>query len=162
MVFTGTKYSFALSTRGSRLVPLPARRSSSRLPYPENCLASHTPSLPGLPLGIQAPITTRATGGSRKRCASSSTRSSSRTPFGARRMGNASLRRSWTNSGACPHYTRVWLRLLILSRSENNIPAMRIGPGKHLKGRKLMGGIITPEEFDHFHEVCTALFPMPV
>lgn len=37
--------------------------------------------------------------------------------------------------------------------SEMNIPAMRIGPGKHLKGRQLMGGIITPEEFDHFHEV---------
>lgn len=37
--------------------------------------------------------------------------------------------------------------------SELNIPAMRIGPGKHLKGRTLMGGIITPEEFDHFHEV---------
>ena len=37
--------------------------------------------------------------------------------------------------------------------SELNIPAMRIGPGKHLKGRKLMGGIVTPEEFDHFHEV---------
>ncbi|PIL36630.1 hypothetical protein GSI_00319 [Ganoderma sinense ZZ0214-1] len=36
---------------------------------------------------------------------------------------------------------------------ENNIPAMRIGPGKHLKGRKLMGGIVTPEEFDHFHEL---------
>lgn len=30
---------------------------------------------------------------------------------------------------------------------------MRIGKGKHLKGRTLMGGIITPEEFDHFHEV---------
>ncbi|KAI0750649.1 acyl-CoA dehydrogenase NM domain-like protein [Daedaleopsis nitida] len=36
---------------------------------------------------------------------------------------------------------------------ELNIPAMRIGPGKHLKGRKLMGGIVTPEEFDHFHEL---------
>ncbi|KAI0723571.1 acyl-CoA dehydrogenase NM domain-like protein [Earliella scabrosa] len=36
---------------------------------------------------------------------------------------------------------------------EMNIPAMRIGPGKHLKGRKLMGGIVTPEEFDHFHEL---------
>ena len=34
-----------------------------------------------------------------------------------------------------------------------NIPAMRIGPGKHLKGRKLMGGVTTPEQFDHFHEV---------
>jgi hypothetical protein len=34
-----------------------------------------------------------------------------------------------------------------------NILAMRVGKGKHLKGRTLMGGIITPEEFDHFHEV---------
>ncbi len=30
---------------------------------------------------------------------------------------------------------------------------MRLGPGKHLKGRTLMGGIIKPEEFDYFHEV---------
>jgi hypothetical protein len=37
--------------------------------------------------------------------------------------------------------------------SEVNIHAMRLGPGKHLKGRKLMGGVITPEEYDYFHEV---------
>ncbi|THH13330.1 hypothetical protein EW146_g6875 [Bondarzewia mesenterica] len=37
--------------------------------------------------------------------------------------------------------------------SEMNITAMRLGPGKHLKGRTLMGGVITPEEFDHFHEL---------
>ncbi|KAI0699820.1 acyl-CoA dehydrogenase NM domain-like protein [Cytidiella melzeri] len=36
---------------------------------------------------------------------------------------------------------------------ELNILAMRLGKGKHLKGRTLMGGIITPEEFDHFHEL---------
>ena len=36
-----------------------------------------------------------------------------------------------------------------------NITAMRLGPGKHLKGRTLMGGVITPEEFDYFHEVST-------
>jgi len=36
---------------------------------------------------------------------------------------------------------------------EMNILAMRIGKGKHLKGRTLMGGIITQEEFDHFHEL---------
>ncbi|KAI0346952.1 acyl-CoA dehydrogenase NM domain-like protein [Trametopsis cervina] len=36
---------------------------------------------------------------------------------------------------------------------EMNILAMRLGKGKHLKGRTLMGGIITPEEFDHFHEL---------
>jgi len=31
--------------------------------------------------------------------------------------------------------------------------AMRLGPGPHLKGRTLMGGIIHPEEFDYFHEL---------
>ncbi|KZT12675.1 acyl-CoA dehydrogenase NM domain-like protein [Laetiporus sulphureus 93-53] len=36
---------------------------------------------------------------------------------------------------------------------EMNIPAMRLGPGKHLKGRTLLGGVTTPEEFDHFHEL---------
>lgn len=30
---------------------------------------------------------------------------------------------------------------------------MRLGPGKHLKGRELMGGIVKPEEFDYFYEV---------
>lgn len=34
-----------------------------------------------------------------------------------------------------------------------NIHAMRLGPGKHLKGRKLMGGVVAPEEFDYFHEL---------
>jgi len=31
--------------------------------------------------------------------------------------------------------------------------AMRMGPGKHLQGRVLMDGLVTPEEFDYFHEV---------
>lgn len=30
---------------------------------------------------------------------------------------------------------------------------MRLGPGTHLQGRSLMGGIVQPEEFDYFHEV---------
>ena len=30
---------------------------------------------------------------------------------------------------------------------------MRMGPGKHLKGQTLMGGIVKPEEFDYFHEL---------
>ena len=34
----------------------------------------------------------------------------------------------------------------------NTLP-MRLGPGPHLKGLTLMGGIIEPEEFDHFHEL---------
>ncbi|THH27858.1 hypothetical protein EUX98_g6331 [Antrodiella citrinella] len=31
--------------------------------------------------------------------------------------------------------------------------AMRMGPGKHLKGRTLFGGLVKPEEFDYFHEM---------
>ncbi|KAG5642617.1 hypothetical protein DXG03_002487 [Asterophora parasitica] len=36
--------------------------------------------------------------------------------------------------------------------AEANIIAMRLGPGKHLKGRTLLGGVVKPEEFDYFHE----------
>jgi len=36
---------------------------------------------------------------------------------------------------------------------ETNIIGMRLGPGKYLKGRTLLGGVIAPEEFNHFHEV---------
>ncbi|KDR74525.1 hypothetical protein GALMADRAFT_71018 [Galerina marginata CBS 339.88] len=36
--------------------------------------------------------------------------------------------------------------------AEANIIAMRLGPGKHLHGRSLIGGIVKPEEFDYFHE----------
>ncbi|KAJ7284912.1 acyl-CoA dehydrogenase/oxidase [Mycena rebaudengoi] len=34
-----------------------------------------------------------------------------------------------------------------------NILAMRLGPGPHLKGRILMGGLVEPEELDVFHEL---------
>jgi len=34
-----------------------------------------------------------------------------------------------------------------------NFLAMRLGPGKHLKGLTLMDGIVKAEEFDYFHEV---------
>ncbi|KAH8831752.1 acyl-CoA dehydrogenase [Flagelloscypha sp. PMI_526] len=37
--------------------------------------------------------------------------------------------------------------------AELELHAMRMGPGKHLKGRTLMGGIVKPEEFDYFHEL---------
>jgi hypothetical protein len=46
--------------------------------------------------------------------------------------------------------------LLTLDSSEINLIAMRLGPGKHLQGRTLMGGIVNPEEFDYFHEVYQA------
>lgn len=37
--------------------------------------------------------------------------------------------------------------------AKTNIMAMRLGPGPHLKGLTLMGGIVKPEEFDYFHEL---------
>ncbi|KIY72393.1 acyl-CoA dehydrogenase NM domain-like protein [Cylindrobasidium torrendii FP15055 ss-10] len=37
--------------------------------------------------------------------------------------------------------------------AELNLHAMRMGPGKHLKGLTLMNGIVKPEEFDYFHEL---------
>ncbi|KAL5485690.1 hypothetical protein ACEPAI_6731 [Sanghuangporus weigelae] len=37
--------------------------------------------------------------------------------------------------------------------AEVELHAMRMGPGKHLKGRTLFNGIVTPEEFDYFHEL---------
>ncbi|KIO03066.1 hypothetical protein M404DRAFT_1001690 [Pisolithus tinctorius Marx 270] len=37
--------------------------------------------------------------------------------------------------------------------SKLNFLAMRLGPGKYLKGLTLMGGIVKPEEFDYFHEL---------
>lgn len=30
---------------------------------------------------------------------------------------------------------------------------MRLGPGKHLEGHTLLGGIVAPAEFDYFHEL---------
>ncbi|KAG6809349.1 hypothetical protein H0H92_000598 [Tricholoma furcatifolium] len=40
----------------------------------------------------------------------------------------------------------------LMDFSEANIIAMRLGPGKHLQGRTLLGGVVKPEEFDYFHE----------
>ncbi|CCL98179.1 uncharacterized protein FIBRA_00173 [Fibroporia radiculosa] len=37
--------------------------------------------------------------------------------------------------------------------AEVELHAMRMGPGKHLKGRTLMNGVVKPEEFDYFHEM---------
>ena len=47
----------------------------------------------------------------------------------------------------------------VFMNRETNIIGMRLGPGKYLKGRTLLGGIITPEVFDHFHEVCATRVP---
>ncbi|KAL2863386.1 acyl-CoA dehydrogenase family protein [Aspergillus lucknowensis] len=42
---------------------------------------------------------------------------------------------------------------LIDKMAETNILAMRLGPGKHLHGRKLLGGVVSGEEFDYLHDV---------
>ena len=39
--------------------------------------------------------------------------------------------------------------LIQLVNSELNVFAMALGPGKHLKGLKLMNGLVTPEEVCH-------------
>lgn len=35
---------------------------------------------------------------------------------------------------------------IFLAMAKYNIIAMRLGPGPHLKGRELMGGVVEPEE----------------
>ncbi|QRV89915.1 acyl-CoA dehydrogenase [Ceratobasidium sp. AG-Ba] len=42
---------------------------------------------------------------------------------------------------------------VLAEMSRLNVHAMRLGPGKHLKGLTLMDGIVKPEEFDYFHEL---------
>ena len=41
---------------------------------------------------------------------------------------------------------------LVKRMGANELNPMRMGPGPHLKGRKLFGGV-KPEEFDYFHEL---------
>ena len=42
---------------------------------------------------------------------------------------------------------------LIDKMAEQNILAMRMGPGKHLEGRKLLDGAIEPKDFDYFADM---------
>ncbi len=42
---------------------------------------------------------------------------------------------------------------LIDKMAEQNVLAMRMGPGKHLEGRSLLGGAIQPKEFDYFADL---------
>lgn len=45
---------------------------------------------------------------------------------------------------------------LIDRMAEANVLAMRLGPGKHLHGRKLLGGVVDGKEFDYFHDLIVA------
>lgn len=42
---------------------------------------------------------------------------------------------------------------LIDKMAEQNVLAMRLGPGKHLHGRQLCGGVVDGKEFDYFHDL---------
>lgn len=42
---------------------------------------------------------------------------------------------------------------LIDKMAEANILAMRLGPGKHLHNRKLLGGVVDGKEYDYFHDL---------
>ncbi|RAL01248.1 acyl-CoA dehydrogenase family protein [Aspergillus ibericus CBS 121593] len=42
---------------------------------------------------------------------------------------------------------------LIDRMAEAGVLAMRLGPGKHLHGRKLLGGVIDGKEFDYLHDM---------
>lgn len=42
---------------------------------------------------------------------------------------------------------------LIDRMAETNVLAMRLGPGKHLHGRTLLGGAVDPKEFDYLHDL---------
>ncbi|KDQ16195.1 hypothetical protein BOTBODRAFT_144637 [Botryobasidium botryosum FD-172 SS1] len=44
-------------------------------------------------------------------------------------------------------------KALLARHAELGLHAMRLGPGKHLKGLTLMNGVVKPEEFDFFHEL---------
>lgn len=45
---------------------------------------------------------------------------------------------------------------LIDRMAETNLLAMRLGPGKHLHGRTLLGGIVDGREFDYLHDLIIA------
>ncbi|ORX39785.1 acyl-CoA dehydrogenase/oxidase [Kockovaella imperatae] len=42
---------------------------------------------------------------------------------------------------------------VLKAMAENGFNRMRLGPGKHLHGQNLMGGVVKGEEFDYFHEM---------
>lgn len=45
---------------------------------------------------------------------------------------------------------------LIDKMAAKEILGMRLGPGKHLHGRTLLGGVVKGEEFDYFHDLVVA------
>lgn len=81
-----------------------------------------------------------------QRCENSSTRSYTPMLSSAKRAASERARKScrpWRELD----YLKIWRPL---KRRANNMNRMRLGPGKHLHGQELMGGIVKGEDFDYF------------
>lgn len=146
--------SSALNTPDCKLVVCKTRSPPSSL-HRQTCLLYRTLNLHGCLRDISARTTRRAIRHFKGRFGNSSWRSCTPTRSGVRIMGSVSHRRWLTSFGACISLLSEHWPLTVCLCSETNILAMRLGKGKHLEGRTLMGGIVKPEEFDHFHEACT-------
>ncbi|KAI5449682.1 hypothetical protein NCC49_004143 [Naganishia albida] len=59
----------------------------------------------------------------------------------------------YPDAQACEESGKRASQAILDMMAESNLHAMRMGPGKHLAGRSLFGGIVKPEEFDYFHEM---------
>lgn len=59
----------------------------------------------------------------------------------------------YPDAQACEENGKRISQSVVDAMTAKNIHAMRLGPGKHLKGLTLMDGIVKPEEFDYFHEM---------
>ena len=114
----------------------------------------------------------RAIGNCRRQFVNSWIQSSSRTRSCTRRTAKNHPKVCLTRWRTSLPLTSVFIwRELRAQFREVNLHAMRMGPGKHLKGLTLMNGIVTPEEvrvcrfreltaysrsspkFDYFHEL---------
>ena len=54
-------------------------------------------------------------------------------------------------------FPRVRAREIELRNRQNGMNRMRLGPGKHLHGHKLMGGMIEGKDYDYFQSACCCI-----
>ncbi|CED84717.1 acyl-dehydrogenase [Phaffia rhodozyma] len=59
----------------------------------------------------------------------------------------------YPDAQACEDNGKHPSKEVIKIMADKNVHAMRFGPGKHLHGLELMGGIVEPKNFDYFHEL---------
>lgn len=54
---------------------------------------------------------------------------------------------------ACEESGKRASKEVLSTMAKNGMNRMRLGPGKHLHGQELMGGVVQGKEFDYFHEL---------